>query len=92
MNTTCFARRQGIESNNKKEPLELVETRHFRTRQDAKHYVESQLRRWKNPQRYYHKGDQPSNCYGFTDMTWTHENTGEEMQEYYQYTIKKVDV
>lgn len=70
--------------------LELEETKHFKTRKAAKEYVESKLRYRNNVQRYYHSGDTPSNCYYFTGMTWTHENTGEKMEEYYQYTMQKV--
>lgn len=72
--------------------LELIENKNFKTRTAAKDYIESKLK-YKDQddvQRYYHKGDQSSRCYYWTGMKWTHENTGEEMQEYYQYTLKKV--
>ena len=72
--------------------LVLEESKNFKTRKAAKCYIESQLKRKHNIQRYYHKGDEPSNCYYFTGVSWIHENTGEECNEYYQYTLKKAKV
>ena len=72
--------------------FELIESKLFKTRTSAKDYIESKLR-YKNPvTRNYHKGDQTSYCVWFTGNTWIHENTGEKMEEYYQYTLKKAKV
>lgn len=74
--------------------LELIDTKIFKTRTAAKAFIESQLckGRVKDTIRRYHKGDVPSNCFLFTEEKWQHENSGEEMQEYYQYTLKKTKV
>ena len=71
--------------------FELVESKNFKTRTDAKAWIERKLcgHSSKSVQRYYHKGDKPSYCYWFTGVTWQHENTGEEMEEYWQYTLRK---
>ena len=74
--------------------FELIAQENFKTRQAAKIYIESACglnrRPLKQVRREYHKGDEPSYCYWFTGVTWQHENSGEMMEEYYQYTLKKV--
>ena len=74
--------------------FELIAQENFKTREAAKTYIESNCglnrRPLKQVRREYHKGDVPSYCYWFTGVTWQHENSGEEMEEYYQYTLKKV--
>ena len=70
--------------------FELVEQENFKTRKSAKAYIERQLSRQRGTiRRDYHTGEAPSYCYCWTGVTWIHENTGEEMREYYQYTLKK---
>lgn len=69
--------------------LELIDSRNFKTRTSAKEYIEKKLEGHRDVQRHYHKGNETSNCYYFTGQTWTHENTGEEMQEYYHYKMFK---
>ena len=72
--------------------FELIEQENFKTRKDAVAFIESKIGNKPKKQvlRYPHKGDEPSNYYWFTGITWQHENSGEEMKEYYQYTLKKV--
>ena len=70
--------------------FELIDKESFKTRKAAKDYIERQLsRRRGSIYREYHTGDKTSYCYCHTGVTWIHENTGEEMEEYYQYTLKK---
>lgn len=74
--------------------FELIAQENFKTREAAKTYIESTCglnrRPLKQVTRDYHKGDKPSYCYWFTGVKWQHENSGEMMEEYYQYTLKKV--
>ena len=69
--------------------MELVEVKNFKTRKEAKDYIEYKLPKRGDVHRFYHKGDKPSVCYYYTGVTWQHENTGEQMEEYYQYTLRK---
>ena len=73
--------------------FELVEKELFHTRKAAKDYIERHLQGKPKDkvQRYYHRGD-TSRCFYFTRVKWQHENSGEMMEEYYQYTLKKVKV
>ena len=70
--------------------FELIDSRNFKTRKAAKDYIESCLNR-KSGVKYrdYHKGDKASYCYVYTGVKWQHENSGEQMEEYYQYTLRK---
>jgi hypothetical protein len=71
--------------------FELVAQENFKTRTAAKDWIEGELSRRRGAiQMNWHKGDKPSYCYCFTGVTWQHENSGEMMEEYYQYTLKKV--
>ena len=71
--------------------FELIAQENFKTRKAAKDYIESCLNRKSGTKhRDYHKGDEASYCYVYTGVTWQHENSGEMMEEYYQYTLKKV--
>ena len=71
--------------------FELIAQENFKTRKAAKDYIESCLaRRRGKVYKDWHKGDKPSYCYIYTGVTWQHENSGEQMEEYYQYTLKKV--
>ena len=70
--------------------FELIAQENFKTRKAAKEYIERCLSRKSGEKsRYYHTGDKPSFCYVYTGVTWQHENSGEMMEEYYQYTLKK---
>lgn len=84
----CKAWRKG----DLEDELRLLWSQTFRNRKYAKDHIECQLPKTGNIQRHYHKGETPSCVIYFTGRTWTHENTGEEMQEYYQYTLKKLKV
>ena len=70
--------------------LELVDRVYYNTRKAAKDFIERQLQGKKDVFRNYHKGDATSWCGYYTGVTWQHENSGEMMKEYYQYTLKKV--
>ena len=82
---------KGWRNGDLEDKLEIVDTKLFKTRAAGKEFIENALssKPQKQVQKYYHKGNTPSNCYYFTGMTWIHENSGEEMEEYYQYTLKK---
>ena len=71
--------------------LVLEGTEHFKTKTAAKIWVKDKLCHLNGTKREeWHKGDKPSYAYCWTGVTWQHENSGEQMEEYYQYTIKKV--
>ena len=70
--------------------FELIRQENFKTRTAAKEFIERQVAGKREVTRFYHKGDDPSFVYWHTGVTWQHENSGEEMEEYYQYTLKKV--
>ena len=73
--------------------FELIAQENFRTRQAAKNYIESHMARYTGHKRKeWHKGDKPSYCYVFTGVKWQHENSGEMMEEYYQYRLSKTKV
>ena len=73
--------------------FELIAQENFRTRQTAKNYIESHMTRYTGTKRKeWHKGDKPSYCYVFTGVKWQHENSGEMMEEYYQYKLSKTKV
>ncbi len=70
--------------------FELIASELFKTRKSAKDWIEGQLARKSGTKfREYHKGDEPSRCYCYTGVKWQHENSGEMMEEYYVYTLKK---
>ena len=71
--------------------FELVAKEVFKTRKAAKDYIEGCLaRKFGTKRRDYHKGSETSYCYCFTGVKWQHENSGEMMEEYYQYTLKRI--
>lgn len=69
---------------------ELIAKETFKARKNAKNYIEKELNGKKNVLRHYHLGDNTSYCYYYTGVTWQHENSGETMEEYYMYVLKKV--
>jgi hypothetical protein len=70
--------------------FELIAQENFKTRKAAKEYIESRLRGKSKVFRNYHKGNERSWCGYYTGVTWQHENSGEMMEEYYEYALKKV--
>ena len=72
--------------------FKLEASENFKTRKAAKEYIENKLRGKSDVFRNYHKVDTTSYCGYYTGVTWQHENTGEEMAEYYQFTLKKAKV
>ena len=71
--------------------LELVEVHNYKTKKEAKEWIESKLvnKSKKQVRRYPHTGNIPSKYFYFTGVEWQHENTGETMYEYYCYTLEK---
>ena len=69
--------------------LKLENIVHYNTRKDAKAFIESELKGKSKVFRNYRKGDEISYCGYYTGVTWQHENSGEQMEEYYQYTLRK---
>ena len=69
--------------------LELIDSKNFKTRKAAKEFIESNLRGKIKVFRNYRKGTETSWCGYYTGVKWQHENSGEMMEEYYQYTLKK---
>lgn len=69
---------------------ELVDVKTYRTRKEAKAFIENKLSGKKNARRSYHRGNTPSVCTYFTGHKWIEENTGEERQEYYSFTLIKL--
>lgn len=62
----------------------------YKTRTEAKNYIENKLRGKKDSWREYHKGNKTSYCGYSTDKTWVHENTGETCTERFSYILEKV--
>lgn len=69
---------------------ELIDVKVYKTKKEAKAFIESELSGKKNVWRSYHRGNTPSICCYFTDHKWVEENTGEERQEYYSFTLIKL--
>lgn len=68
---------------------ELIAKEAFKARKNAKNYIEKELNGKSLVIRDYHLGDKTSYCYYYTGVKWRHENTGEMMEECYQYILKK---
>lgn len=67
----------------------VIDSKSFKTRKDAKAFIEGALKGKPNVCGKYHKGDERSYRGYYTDKTWTHENTGEECKESYTYVLEK---
>ena len=71
--------------------LELVAQENFKTRKAAKEFILRDLQHHTGTKRTdWHKGNEPSYACCWTGVTWQHENSGEMMEEFYRYTLKKV--
>lgn len=70
--------------------LIIEHTRVYKTRRDAKQYIENMLINKNVAYRDYHRGNTPSTCLYFTDKTWVNEELGVECHEYYQFVLTKV--
>lgn len=66
----------------------IVQTITFKTRKEAKLYLENKLPRKAKCE--WHKGDKPSICWYYTGKTWIHENTGETCEECITWFMKKI--
>jgi len=71
--------------------FELIAQENFKKRAAAKEFMEKDVsrRRCSVIYRDYHKGDKPSYIFAYTGVEWQHENSGETMREYYEYSLKK---
>ena len=70
---------------------ELIAKENFKIRKAAKEFIERDLaHRCGTKKTEWHKGDETSYAWCWTGVKWQHENTGEQMEEYYYYTLKKV--
>ena len=67
----------------------VIDNKSFKTRKDAKVFIERALVGKPNVCGEYHKGDKPSRRRYYTGKTWTHENTGERCEESYTYVLEK---
>ena len=83
----CKAWRKG----DLEDDMVLVGKELFKTRKSAVEYIKGKLRGLKDIRESWHT-NRPSYCYGFTGVSWIHENTGEEQDEYYQFCLKKAEV
>lgn len=61
----------------------------YKTRIEAKNYIEKKLVGKKDIFKDYHKGNQKSFCGYTTDKTWIHENTGDICKEAFTYELMK---
>ena len=84
--------RKAYRNGDLEDELVTVDITPFTLKKQALAYIEDELKGKPEKQisRYPHTGNKPSNYYYFTGVTWQHENTGEQMEEYYQYTLQKV--
>ena len=62
----------------------------FKTRKQAKDFIEGKLRGKKDAWRRYHKGNEISYCGYYTGKTWICENSGEPYREAFTYELLKV--
>ena len=70
--------------------LAVIDCKVFKTRKEAKSYIESKLRNYRKVTRDYHKGNTPSSCVAWTGKEWQHENAGHMCSEYYRYILSKL--
>lgn len=61
----------------------------YKTRTEAKNYIERKLAGKQNAFRDYHKGNQKSYCGYYTGKTWIHENTGDTYEESFTFELSK---
>lgn len=69
--------------------IELTNKEFFKTRKAAKEWILKQAKSKGHIEQEWHKGTRPSYVYAYTGVKWIHENTGDEMTEYYIYTLKQ---
>ena len=62
----------------------------YKTRTEAKNYIENKLRGKKDSWRDNHKGNKTSWCGYYTGKTWVHENNGETYRESFTFELAKV--
>lgn len=67
----------------------VINSTPFKTRKEAKNYIENKLRGKKDTWRDYHRGNEKSYCGYYTGKTWIHENNGETYKESFTYELSK---
>lgn len=67
----------------------IIDSKVFKTRKDAKAFIEAALKGKPNVGGKYHKGDEKSYRGYRTGKTWIHENTGDQCEESYTYVLEK---
>ena len=68
--------------------FELEDSDIFKTRKAAKAWILNDLSKKRGTKTTkWHVGDKPSYAYCYTGVKWQHENSGEEMEEYWMYTL-----
>lgn len=68
----------------------VINVTSFKTRKEAKDYIEKKLKGKSDVYRDYHKGNEKSYCRYSTGKTWIHENNGETYIETFTYELSKV--
>ncbi len=88
---TVYHHDKDIVKGDLEDKIELIAQENFKTKTAAKDWIKRELGKKQGKSHvYWSKGDKPSYCYVYTGVTWQHENSGEMMEEYYQYALKKV--
>ena len=73
--------------------FELIKQENFKTRKYAKEFILRELRKLSGTKKTeWHKGDERSFAWCWTGEKWQHENSGEMMEEYYQYILEKCKI
>lgn len=68
----------------------MLDSKVFKTRKEAKEFIESKLRNKKDVFRNYHRGNVASWCGYLTGYKWVHENSGETCYEEYSFEMIKI--
>lgn len=68
----------------------MLDAKVFKTRKEAKEFIESKLKGKKDVFRNYHRGKQASWCGYLTGHKWVNENSGETCEEEYSFELEKV--
>ena len=61
----------------------------FKTKKEAKEFVEKKLLKGTKVERRYKTGNEKSYCWYYTGKEWTNENTGETCKECFTYELYK---
>lgn len=70
--------------------FEIISANTFTRKKDAKDFIENELKNKIRAVRKYKTGYEVSKCYYPLGKTWTHENTGEVLEEYIIFELTKI--